>query len=709
MGNNKEKRDATEAAELRSQAEARLEGKRGKTPSTLAKADAQRLFHELDVHRIELVMQNAELRRARDDAETALEKYADLYDFAPVGYFTLDRTGVIRGVNLTGASLLGIERSRLIGRRLDSLVMPESRPAFSTFIGSVFESRGKGAFEVALSKEKGKRPLHVQIEATATMSGQECRIALVDITERKQLEELQAFMARTYIGTSELTFFQELARYLAMSLGMNFVCIDRLEGDGLNATTLAVWCDGHFEDNVTYALKDTPCGDVVGKTVCCFPASVSQFFPHDQVLRDLRAESYIGVTLWSHTGQPIGLIAVIGRKQLTNTLLAESMLKLVAVRAAGELERLDAEAKIRKSERQLAEAQSITHIGSWEWDALADEITGSNEFNRIFGQSLSSYDSFMELVHPDDREAVNKAVQETLAHQAAYNVHYRIIRPDGITRVIHAQGAAITDGAGKTVRMTGTAKDVTEQREMEKKLEIMHSELASHASELEAANIELEAFNHMVAHDLRTPLANINGFCQVVQKSCAEHNEKCKIYIREIYESTLRMDRLIGTLLRFSHVKHEELRHEKVDLSKMAMEAARELKVSNPERRVTFRFAEGMLANGDAGLFRILLDNLIGNAWKYSSRKEEAIIEFGMTEFDGKPTYFVRDNGVGFDMAYAEKLFIPFQRLPGSHEFKGHGIGLATVQRIISRHDGRVWAESQPGKGATFYFTLAVD
>ena len=240
--------------------------------------------------------------------------------------------------------------------------------------------------------------------------------------------------------------------------------------------------------------------------------------------------------------------------------------------------RREVEERLRKNERQLADAQKLAHIGSWEWDSISDEISGSEEFNRIFGLVLSSYDSFMELVHPDDRETVNKAVRETLAHQASYNVHYRIVRPDGITRVIHAQGVAETDGAGRTVRMIGTAQDVTERREMEEKLEILHSELAAHASELEAANIELEAFNYMVAHDLRTPLSSINGFCQVLQKFSVGQNEECKTYINEIYEASLRMDRLIEALLVFSGITRAEMRHEKVDLSKMAMEVGMGLK-----------------------------------------------------------------------------------------------------------------------------------
>jgi PAS domain S-box-containing protein len=174
-----------------------------------------------------------------------------------------------------------------------------------------------------------------------------------DSVERKQTAAIDAFLSQAGSKTSEEPFFDSLARFLAQTLQMDYVCIDRLEGDLLNATTLAVWHDGHFEDNVTYALSDTPCGDVVGQKVCCFPASVSQFFPRDQALQELHAESYIGTTLWSHTGQPIGLIAVIGRRPLSNRLHAEVTFERIALRAAGELERLNGELEIKKLNADL--------------------------------------------------------------------------------------------------------------------------------------------------------------------------------------------------------------------------------------------------------------------------------------------------------------------------------------------------------------------
>ena len=249
--------------------------------------------------------------------------------------------------------------------------------------------------------------------------------------------------------------------------------------------------------------------------------------------------------------------------------------------------------------------------------------------------------------------------------------------------------------------------DITERKLAEEEIEILNTNLAARAFELEMANRELEAFSYSVSHDLRKPLTVINGYCQIIQESCGNNlNAQCQDYLQEINDGTLSMNKLIDALLNFSRLAHVEPRRETVDFSAMAHEMAEELKLVEPGRRATLLIADGIMVNGDANLLRVVLDNFLGNAWKYTGMREEAVIEFGTTKVDGKPAYFVRDNGPGFDMADASKLFIPFQRLPGTDEFRGHGIGLATVERIIHRHGGRVWAEGEPGKGATFYFTL---
>ena len=247
--------------------------------------------------------------------------------------------------------------------------------------------------------------------------------------------------------------------------------------------------------------------------------------------------------------------------------------------------------------------------------------------------------------------------------------------------------------------------DVTERKRIRRRGGL-NSDLTERAAELEAANRELETFNYTVAHDLRKPLTVINGYCQILREVCSEKLDKeCRDYLHEAYDGTWRMNQLIDALLKFSSMAQVEPRRETVDLSGMAQAVVAELAQAEPARQVEFRIAEGISVIGDAALLRVALDNLLGNAWKYTSQQEEAVIEFGVTTIGEETAYFVRDNGPGFDMADAEKLFVPFQRA-GKAEFAGHGIGLATVERIIRRHGGRVWAEGEVGKGAIFYFTL---
>ena len=421
-----EKDQHTAATKLRRRAEKHLQTQTTEVEISRTGDEPQRLLQELQVHQVELEMQNAELCRVRDEVEATLEKYTELYDFAPVGYVTFDRCGVICAINLAGAKLLGVERGRLTGRSFSQFVANEGRLFFSEFLEKIFTSQSKQSCELSLATAESS-PLIVQIEAVAATSGEECRAAIIDISIRRKLEE---------------------------------------------------------------------------------------------------------------------------------------------------------------------------------------------------------------------------------------------------------------------------------------KLENLLIDLDNRADELAAANVALEAFNYTVSHDLNRPLTVINGYCQILSDMCRDNlDDQCKGYIQEMYQGTLRMSRLINTLLKFSSVTRSEINRKQIDLSKIAADVARELDKSGQERQVTFKITSGIFACGDSNLLRAALDNLIGNAWKHSGHQGGVIIEFGVVVEKGKSTYFVRDNGPGFDIALANKLFIPFQRLPGT-DVEGSGIGLATVDRIVKRHGGRVWVESAPGKGATFFFTL---
>jgi len=227
-------------------------------------------------------------------------------------------------------------------------------------------------------------------------------------------------------------------------------------------------------------------------------------------------------------------------------------------------------------------------------------------------------------------------------------------------------------------------------------------------AELAAANKELEAFSYSVSHDLRAPLRSIDGFSQALLEDYLDRlDERGKDYLRRVSAASRRMARLIDGVLSLSRLTRAEMRRETVDLSALARGIAADLRAAQPQRQVEIVIQEGLVGEADPRLLQVVLENLLGNAWKFTGKTPHARIEFGVTQVDGQPAYFVRDNGVGFDMAYADKLFGAFQRLHTTEEFEGDGIGLATVQRIIRRHGGRVWAEGAVGQGATFYFTLS--
>jgi light-regulated signal transduction histidine kinase (bacteriophytochrome) len=244
-------------------------------------------------------------------------------------------------------------------------------------------------------------------------------------------------------------------------------------------------------------------------------------------------------------------------------------------------------------------------------------------------------------------------------------------------------------------------------REANSNLAALNDRLRRAKAATEAANRELEAFSYSVAHDLRAPLRSIDGFSHALLEEYADKlDDEGKQHLRYVREAAQDMADLIDGLLSLSRVARSELRREPVDLADIARALFAQLKRAEPGRNVQTMVAQGLVAEGDPRLLKVVLENLLGNAWKFTRKRTDAKIEVGATHSEGQQIYFVRDNGAGFDMAYGAKLFGVFQRLHGAAEFEGSGIGLATVQRIVHRHGGRVWAEGKVDHGATFCFTL---
>jgi PAS domain S-box-containing protein len=265
--------------------------------------------------------------------------------------------------------------------------------------------------------------------------------------------------------------------------------------------------------------------------------------------------------------------------------------------------------------------------------------------------------------------------------------------------------------AEKDLLVTSAIRDISERKQAEKRISQLNKELRDRAAELEAANKELEAFSYSVSHDLRSPLQNVDSFSQILVEEYANRlDTDGRDYVQRLRGSCQHMEEIIDALQVLSNLARHELVLGRVDLSALAKAVASELKQKDPDRLVDWVIAEGLTADGDPRLLRVVLENLFGNAWKFTAKRPRARIEFGaLPQCNGVRTYFVRDDGAGFEMARAGNLFAPFKRLHDQSQFRGTGIGLATVQRVIRRHRGKIWAEGAVDRGATFCFTLTDD
>ncbi len=536
-----------------------------------------------------------------------------------------------------------------------------------------------------------------------------------DITEHKTIEDAELFLARCGCVDPGEEFFRPLARHLVVALGMDFVCIDQLEGDGLNARTVAVHHDGAFEDNVVYALKDTPCGDVVEKTFCRFTAGVCQLFPKDAELRALKAESYAGIVLRGYAGKPIGLIAVIGRKPLADPGLAESLLKLVAVRAAGELERVRVADALRESRRILRYVldtipQSVfwkdgnsVYLGCNQVFANAvnlkspEEIVGKTDFDLPWPKAEA------EAYRADDRDVISR-------NKPKMHIIEQVQQADGARIWVNTSKLPLRDERGGVNGVLGVYEDITERKQVE---------LALHCAkeDAEAASKAKSEFLSSMSHELRTPLNAILGFSKLLSAESGLSADQRKT-LDIINHSGEHLLSLINNVLDMSKIEagHVEMEIAPVDLGEMARSIIDLMRVRAEAANLRLLLDQSSnfprFVRADEAKLRQVVINLVGNAIKFT-RQGEVVLRLNTRAGETPQRLLllieVEDTGVGISAEDLKRVFEPFVQAGKSASQRGTGLGLAITREYVELMGGRVGAESSLGRGSVFRVEIPVE
>lgn len=366
---------------------------------------------------------------------------------------------------------------------------------------------------------------------------------------------------------------------------------------------------------------------------------------------------------------------------------------------------------LRTSEQLMKQAQSLAHMACWESTPEKGTVRAIGDAYRTIGIPASEFsiDDFMALIHPDDVDHFHQAMVSALPSAAGYTVAYRCVN-EGQERWLNVSAEFERNAEGRVVRAFGVGQDITTFKHQELEIKRLNASLEQRIQagtrELKAAYDELESYSYAVAHDLRSPLRIINGFSQALLEDACGLGDEGEDHLRRIMAASTRMGELIDGLLKLAQYGRSELKRQPVNLSEVAESLLQELAAGDPDHQVDWAVEPDVSVLADRALVQALMQNLLHNAWKYGAQTAQPQIRVTTEWRDDQRWFCVKDNGAGFDMVRAAKLFQPFQRLHKPHEFSGLGIGLATVRRIVERHGGAISAMGQPGHGAVFRFTL---
>jgi PAS domain S-box-containing protein len=672
-------------------------------------------------------------RRAQGELVLSEAKFSAAFHASPdLIAITRLSDGAILEVNEAYSELLGHSREESLGRTTSELAIwavPEDRKALTEALAAAGRVDD---FEITLRRKDGSLVVCLDSARPLEVAGEPCMLSVAhDITDRKRMEEEHLARAR-FAETLEsvnhvIVAAEDLKGMLRQVLEIVFTALacDRVwllrpcdpeaatfcvpmevarpEYPGTGTAGGEVPMPADLAANLREALSvDGPIsfvGDGPRPVNCSSAERVGVRSMMLMALRTRMGESWaFGVHQCSHarvwSDEELQLFAAIGSR------LTDALTSLTAVE------------ELRRSEARYRRIVDTAAEGIWTLD-----LEGRTTFvNAAMAEMLGRTVQDMLGCHASDfmfAGDVADHVERLRVRGRGVIERYerRLRREDGTELWTSVSGTPLLDERGEALGSMAMLTDVTERRRAQQEVLELNARLegtvAHRTRDLEAACRELEAFSYSVSHDLRTPLRAIDGFSQALVEDCGDAvGEEGVDHLARVRKAAQHMGEMIDALLGLSRISQRELVITAVDLTALAWDIASQLQAADPRRVVRLQIADGLVADGDRALLEVVLGNLLGNAWKYTAKREVAHIEVGTVDDLGVTAFFVRDDGAGFDSGHADQLFEPFRRLCDEADFAGSGIGLATVQRVVRRHGGRCWAEGEPGKGATFFFTL---
>jgi PAS domain S-box-containing protein len=637
---------------------------------------------------VHIVSDITERKLAQEAVRNSEEKFRNLFDNALEGVYQSTPEGRLISANMAFARLYGYDSpEEMINTVTDIASQMYANPADREIAVGIFRETGQiEDFECRMRRKDGSIFwARYDGRFTKTQDGKPCfQGFIIDITDRKFAEETlllsEEKFAKAFQSSPDAFLLTSVpdGRITEVNAGAILLSGYSMEEMlGRTTTELGLWAD---------------------------PAARDAYMA--EILRAGRATNF-------ETGFRVKSGAIItGLISGGIIQLRDGKCFLSVIRDISDRKRVEEE--LRESENRY---KSL--VGNVPDIIFTIDLEGKITFVSQRIKELLGYESaetinmnVLNLIPEKDRQRAMESLQKGMVGEKITHFQIPMIKKSGERLIFECSFSRIyKDGA--LIGAQGTAVDITDRKRAEEEIQRLNEELEQRVidrtARLEAVNKELEAFSYSVSHDLRAPLRSIDGFSQALLEEYPDKplDDTGKIYLERVRKATQKMGFLIDDMLKLSRVTRTEFNIEAVDLSGMVRAIVETHQKNNPERVVDVSVQDGIIVQGDPYMMKIVLENLMDNAWKFTGKEAHSRIEFGTTARDGKTVCFVRDNGAGFDMAYVNKLFGAFQRLHTTHDFPGTGIGLSTVLRIIHRHGGHVWAEGEIGKGATFYFTIA--